>query len=79
MIIHFNSFAWRIPWTEEPGDYSAKDCKESNMTEETQHTRMANILQNSLPLVHIIYINIWNESCTLSFKNFRSMNEDKDS
>ena len=35
IIIHFNSFAWRIPWTEEPGDYSAKDCKESNMTEET--------------------------------------------
>ena len=30
----------RIPWTEEPGCYSPWGCKESNMTEVTQHTRV---------------------------------------
>ena len=37
MVTHFNNFAWRIPWTEEPRDYSAWDRKESDMTEETAH------------------------------------------
>ena len=30
--------AWRIPWTEEPAGYSPKGCKESDMTEATEHT-----------------------------------------
>ena len=28
-------FAWRIPWTEEPGRLQSKDRKESDMTEMT--------------------------------------------
>ena len=33
MVIHSSVFAWRIPWTEEPG--RSKGWKESNMTEAT--------------------------------------------
>ena len=33
----FNIFAWRIPWTEEPGGYSSQGHKESDTTEATQH------------------------------------------
>ena len=33
MITHFSIFAWRIPETEQPGDYSSWDCKESDMPE----------------------------------------------
>ena len=28
MATHFSILAWRIPWTEEPGDYSPWGCKE---------------------------------------------------
>ena len=28
--------AWEIPWTEEPGSYSPRGCKESDMSEHTQ-------------------------------------------
>ena len=31
MTIHSSILAWRFPWTEEPGDYSLWDCKESDM------------------------------------------------
>ena len=30
-------FAWRIPWTEEPGGLQSMDCKESDMTEQLTH------------------------------------------
>ena len=33
MAMHSSGFAWRIPWTEEPGGH-----KGSNMTEVTEHT-----------------------------------------
>ena len=30
---HFNTLAWRIPWTEELASYSPWDCKELDTTE----------------------------------------------
>ena len=34
MTTHSSILAWRIPWTEEPGGYSPRGCKESDMTEQ---------------------------------------------
>ena len=33
MTTHSSILACKIPWTEEPTGYSAKGCKQSNMTE----------------------------------------------
>ena len=33
MASHSNIRAWRIPWKEEPSDYSPWGCKESDTTE----------------------------------------------
>ena len=33
MATHSNIFAWRIPWTEEPGGLQSTGHKESDMTE----------------------------------------------
>ena len=35
MATHSSILAWRIPWTEEPGSYGPRGCKELDMTEET--------------------------------------------
>ena len=35
MAIHSSVLAWRIPWTEEPGELQSLGCKESDKTEET--------------------------------------------
>ena len=35
LAAHSSTFAWRIPWTEEPGDYSPWGHKESDTTEVT--------------------------------------------
>ena len=35
MATHCRILAWRIPWTEEPVDYSPRGCEESDMTEAT--------------------------------------------
>ena len=32
MATHSSVLAWEIPWTEEPGGYSPRGCKESDMT-----------------------------------------------
>ena len=32
---HSNILAWRIPWTEEPGELQSVGCKELNTMEET--------------------------------------------
>ena len=32
MAIYFSTFAWRIPWTEEPGRLQSRGHKESDMT-----------------------------------------------
>ena len=37
MVIHSSILAWRIPWTEEPGELLTTGCKESDMTEATEH------------------------------------------
>ena len=39
MATHSSIVAWRILWTEEPGGLQPKGCKESVMTEGTEHTR----------------------------------------
>ena len=33
MVTHSSILTWRIPWSEEPGGYSAWGHKESDMTE----------------------------------------------
>ena len=33
MAIHSSVPAWRIPWTEEPGELQSMGCKESDTTE----------------------------------------------
>ena len=33
MATHSNIFAWRIPWTEEPGGLQSRSYKESDKTE----------------------------------------------
>ena len=33
MATHSDILAWRIPWTEEPGELQSKGCKESDLTE----------------------------------------------
>ena len=38
MATHASIPAWRIPWTEEPGGLQPEGCKESDMTEGTEHT-----------------------------------------
>ena len=35
---HSSTLAWRSPWTEAPGGLQHMWCKESDTTEETQHT-----------------------------------------
>ena len=41
MATHSSILAWRIPWTEEPVDYSPWDHKELDMTEATEHAHTA--------------------------------------
>ena len=40
MATHSSILAWRIPWTEEPADYSLEGRKELDMTEVTEHTHI---------------------------------------
>ena len=37
MATHSSTLAWKIPWTEEPGGYSPRGQKESDMTERFIH------------------------------------------
>ena len=37
---HFSILAWRMPWTEEPGNYGPKSRKEWDTTEATKHAHM---------------------------------------
>ena len=34
MAIHSSILAWEIPWSDEPGGYSPRGCKESDTTEQ---------------------------------------------
>ena len=40
MATHSSTLAWRIPWAEEPADYSPWGRKESDMTERLTHVCM---------------------------------------
>ena len=35
MVTHSNILAWRVPWTEEPGELQSMGCKESDTTGHT--------------------------------------------
>ena len=39
MATHSSILAWRILWTEKPGGYSPRGCKESYTTEQHTHTQ----------------------------------------
>ena len=39
MMTHFSILAWRILWTEKPGGYSSRSCKDLDTTEVTEHTQ----------------------------------------
>ena len=38
LAAHSSIVAWKIPWTEQPGDLQSMYCKESNTTEQRTHT-----------------------------------------
>ena len=38
MATHSSVFAWKIPWTEEPGGLQPMDCKELDTTEATENS-----------------------------------------
>ena len=52
MSTHFSIFAWRIPWTEEPGGLRPWGHKESDMTEKL--TPKERLLKN----IYLIYYEI---------------------
>ena len=43
MATHSSTFAWRIPWTEEPVGYSPQGTKELDTAEANEHACMDNI------------------------------------
>ena len=53
MATHSRILAWRIPWAEEPVDFRLWLCKESDMTEATQHAFM-HIFLMYWPLYHYL-------------------------
>ena len=49
MATHFNSLALKIPWTEEPGEYSPNGLRESDMTERlSMHARQKSLSKNKV-------------------------------
>ena len=48
MAIHSSILAWKIPWTEETGDYSPWVVKELDMTEHTHTHTHTDILDDIL-------------------------------
>ena len=45
MATHSSILAWRIPWTEEPGGYGSRGCKELDVTEQLTHTHIKHLGQ----------------------------------
>ena len=56
MAIHSSIFAWRIPWTEEPGGLQSMGHKEVDMTKRLTHTHTHASLVISLD--EIFYISL---------------------
>ena len=44
MATHSSVLAWRTPWTEEPGGYSASGCAELDTTEVTACTHAGRLV-----------------------------------
>ena len=40
MAVHFSILAWRIPWTEEPGELQSMGSEESDITEKLTFTSL---------------------------------------
>ena len=47
MAIYFSIFAWRIPWTEEPGRLQSMGHKESDTTQWLNHSHLSSTLSKS--------------------------------
>jgi len=45
MATYSSILAWRIPWTEESGGLQSIGCKESDITEATEHSTSQNPLK----------------------------------
>ena len=56
MATHSSVFAWRIPWTEEPGGLWSKGCKELYTTEQLIHIDHRTKVSKSLPKGCIFYL-----------------------
>ena len=48
MATHSSIFAWRIPWTEEPGRLQSMGSQESDMTERLERDGSENITHSQL-------------------------------
>ena len=62
MATHSSILAWRIPWAEEPGGYSPRGCRESDMAELLPHTHDCFTMLCSFLLcneVHQLYVYIY--------------------
>ena len=60
MATRSSILAWRIPWTEEPGGLQSVGCKESDMTEATQHKKRPQGTHASLKMsgVYLVLIQL---------------------
>ena len=54
MATHTSVLAWRIPWTEEPGDFSPRGRRESDATERPSMWKHRRSSVPSLSLLHIL-------------------------
>ena len=63
MATHSSILAWRIPWTEEPGELQSRPWghKEADMTEELTHTQYSSPLMPSF----FIFSNTFLKFCFL--------------
>jgi len=63
MATHSSILTWRIPWTEEPGGYSPRGHKESDMTEVAQHALFLMLSNVLLFFSHSVMSNYFTTSC----------------
>ena len=58
MAAYSNILAWRIPWTEEPGGYSPKGCKESHTIEMIMHIADFSCMER-LSIYYLSWAALW--------------------
>ena len=70
MATHSSTPAWEIPWTEEPGGLQSRGCRESDMTEVTQHARKAPLVGRKADFGVILSRSEWKHTVAMqdSFK-----------